>query len=150
LVAQHSTQSNNRPQLVRFLISASNLTTTNDFTSLRTLCAPYSSSPFLSLNIARQLRYTTLLAAHYARRLIDDHGGIAPVLPLFRRQAQLPSADNNTPKTECQVFRRVLAFVGAGFSYVEEGAERQALSILRYAVHRRFRSGGRTPRCRRE
>ena len=38
----------NRLQLVQFLTSASNLITTNDYISLRTLCAPYSTSPFLS------------------------------------------------------------------------------------------------------
>jgi len=87
----------NPPQLVQFLTSASNLITTNDYISLRTLCAPYSTSPFLSLNIARQLRYTTILAARHARRIRDDPSLHTPLLPFLLRLALLPSADNRTP-----------------------------------------------------
>jgi ankyrin repeat protein len=101
----------NHPQLVHFLTSATNLITTNDFSSLRSLCAPYSS-PFLSLNIARQLRYTTILAAHHARRIHDDPRLHTPIDPFLLRLALLPSADNRSPNTESQVFRRILAFVG--------------------------------------
>jgi hypothetical protein len=36
---------NYNPPLVQFLTSASLLVTNNDYSSLRTLCAPYSSSP---------------------------------------------------------------------------------------------------------
>jgi hypothetical protein len=127
---------NNYPQLVQFLTSASNLitTTTNDYFSLRSLCAPYSSSPFLSLNVARQLRYTTILVVHHARRLMDDHGELAPVLPRHRRLALAPSADNSTPNTESQVFRRILSFVGTGFDYVELDVEQQAVQMIRDAV----------------
>jgi ankyrin repeat protein len=112
LATQH-----NHPQLVQFLTSASasNLTTTNDYSSLRSLCAPFSS-PFLSLNIARQLRYTTILAARHARRIHDDLSLHTPLLPFLLRLALLPSADNRTPETESQVFRRVLTFVGTGFA----------------------------------
>jgi hypothetical protein len=105
----------NYPELVQFLTSASNLITTNDYSSLRSLCAPYSTSPFLSLNIARQLRYTPILAARRARRIHDDPSLHAPLLPFLLRLALLPSADNRSPQTEGQVFRRVLAFVGTGF-----------------------------------
>ena len=104
----------NHPQL-QFLTSASNLTAANDYSSLRTLCAPYSSSPYLSLNIARQLRYTTILAARHARRIHDDPSLHTPLLPFLLRLALLPSADNRSPETESQVFRRVLTFVGTGF-----------------------------------
>ena len=107
----------NYPQLVQFLTTASNLVTNNDYFSLRTLCAPYSSSPYLSLNIARQLRYTTILAARHARRIHDDPSLHSPLLPFLLRLALLPSADNRTPKTEGQVFRRVLSYVGSGFTY---------------------------------
>jgi hypothetical protein len=103
------------PELTQFLTTAFNLVTNNDYSSLRTLCAPYSSSPFLSLKIARQLRYTTILAARHARRIHDDPSLHTPLLPFLLRLALLPSADNRTPKTESQVFRRVLAFVGTGF-----------------------------------
>ena len=105
----------NYPELVQFLTSASNLITTNDYSSLRSLCAPYSTSPFLSLNIARQLRYTTILAARHARRIHDDPSLRTPLLSFLLRIALLPSADNRSPNTESQVFRRVLAFVGTGF-----------------------------------
>ena len=104
-------------QLIQFLTSASNLITANNYSSLRTLCAPYSSSPFLSLNIARQLRYTTILAARHARRIHDDPSLHTPLLPFLLRLALLPSAENRTPKTEGQVFRRVLSYVGSGFTY---------------------------------
>jgi ankyrin repeat protein len=106
----------NYPQLVQFLTSASNLSTNNDYSSLRTLCAPYSTSPFLSRNIARQLRYTTILAARHARRIHDDPSLHTPLLPFLLRLALLPSADNRTPETESQVFRRVLTYVGTGFA----------------------------------
>jgi hypothetical protein len=105
----------NYPQLVEFLTSASDLITTNDYSSLRPLCAPYSSSPFLSLNVARQLRYITILAARHARRIHDDPSLHTPIDPFLLRIAPLPSADNRAPDTESQVFRRVLAFVGTGF-----------------------------------
>jgi hypothetical protein len=124
---------NNNPQLVQFLTSASNLIATNDYSSLRSLCAPFSA-PYLSLNIARQLRYTTILAVHHARRLMDDHGDLAPVPPLLRRLALAPSADNSTPYTESQVFRRILSFVGTGFDYVKLDVEQQAAHMIRDAV----------------
>jgi hypothetical protein len=104
-----------RLQLVQFLTSASHLTTNNNYISLRSLCAPYSTSPFLSRNIARQLRYTTILAARHARRIHDDPSLPPPIDPVLPRLALLPSADNRSPNTESQVFRRVLAFVGTGF-----------------------------------
>jgi hypothetical protein len=77
MVAQHSasqsTATTPPPQLIEIITSASDLiTANNDYISLRSLCAPYSSSPFLSLNIARQLRYTIILAARRARRIHDD------------------------------------------------------------------------------
>jgi hypothetical protein len=122
------------PQVVQFLTSASSLITANDYSSLRSLCAPYSSSPFLSINIARQFRYATILAVHHARRLIDDYGDAAPVLPLLRRIALAPSADNSSPNTESQVFRRILSFVGAGFDYVEGEVEQQLVGMMRDAV----------------
>jgi hypothetical protein len=101
-------------QLVQFLTSASDLITNNDYSSLRTLCAP-GSSPVLSLKIARQLRYTIILAARHARRIHDDPSLLSPIDPFLLRLALLPSADNRSPNTESQVFRRVLAFVGTGF-----------------------------------
>jgi hypothetical protein len=104
----------NHPQLVQFLTSASNLITANDYSSLRSLCAPFTS-PFLSLNIARQLRYTTILAARHARRVHDDPFLHTPIDPFLLRLALLPSADSRSPETESQVFRRVLSFVGTGF-----------------------------------
>jgi hypothetical protein len=103
----------NYPQLVQFLASAYNLITTNDFSSLRSLCAPFSS-PFLKHTITR-LRYTIILAARHARRIHDDPSLRTPLLPFLLRLALLPSADNRSPKTESQVFRRVLTFVGTGF-----------------------------------
>jgi hypothetical protein len=103
----------NHPQLVQFLTSASNLIAANDYSSLRTLCAPFSS-PFLKHTITR-LRYTTILAARHARRIHDDPSLHTPIDTFLLRLALLPSADNRTPKTESQVFRRVLAFVGTGF-----------------------------------
>jgi hypothetical protein len=106
---------NNEPQIVQFLTSASNLIAANDYSSLRTLCAPFSS-PFLSRKIANPLRYTTILAARHARRIHDDPSLHTPLLPFLLRLALLPSADNRTPKTESQVFRRVLAYVGTGFA----------------------------------
>jgi hypothetical protein len=107
----------NHPHLAQFLTSASNLITTNDYSSLRSLCVPYSSSPFLSLNIARQLRCTIILAVRHARRIHDDPSLLMPLNPFLLRLALLPSADNRTPKTEGQVFRRVLSYAGTGFSY---------------------------------
>jgi hypothetical protein len=104
-----------QPQLVQFLTSASNLISANDYFSLRSLCAPYSSSPFFSRKIANPLRYTTILAARHARRIHDDPSIHTPIDPFLLRLALLPSADNRTPNTESQVFRRVLSFVGAGF-----------------------------------
>jgi hypothetical protein len=102
----------NHPSLAQFLASAFNLTTANDNTSLGSLCAP-----FLSLNIARQLRYTTILAARHARHIIDDpDDATTPIDPFLHRLALLPSVDNRAPKTESQVFRRVLTFVGTCFS----------------------------------
>ena len=103
----------NRPQLVQFLTSAFNLITTNDYSSLRSLCAPFSS-PFLKHTITR-LRYTTILAARHARRIHDDTSLRTPLLPFLLRLALLPSANNRAPNTESQAFRRVLAFVGTGF-----------------------------------
>jgi hypothetical protein len=107
---------NNHPQLVHFLTSASNLITTNDYSSLRSLCAPFTS-PFLTRNIANPLRYTTILAARHARRIHDDPSLHTPLLPFLLRLALLPSADNRTPNTESQVFRCILTFVGTGFTY---------------------------------
>jgi hypothetical protein len=110
----------NHPQLVQFLTSTSSLITANDYSdysdysSLRTLCAPFSS-PSLSPNIARHLRYTTILAARHARRIHDDPSLHTPIAPFLVRLALLPSADNRAPNTESQVLRRVLAFVGTGF-----------------------------------
>jgi hypothetical protein len=105
----------NRPQLVQFLTSASNHTTSNDYSSLRSLCAPFSSL-YLSVNIARQLRYTTILAARRARYIHDFPSSLhTPIDPFLLRLALLPSADNTSPHTESQVFRRVLVFVGTGF-----------------------------------
>jgi hypothetical protein len=115
----------NHPPLVKFLTSAAKLTTANDYIGLRSLCAPYSS-PYLSLNIARSLRYTTILAVHRARRIIDTPSNKTPILPFLRRLAVLPSADNSSPNTESQVFRRVLAYVGTGFNYVSRKAQRRA------------------------
>ena len=126
-----ATLCNHRP-LVKFLTSAAKLTTANDYISLRSLCAPYSS-PYLSLNIARSLRYTTILAVHHARRLMDDHGDLAPVPPLLRRLALAPSADNSTPNTESQIFRRILSFVGGRFDYAKEELEQQAVRMMRDA-----------------
>jgi hypothetical protein len=125
---------NDHPHLVQFLTSASDLITTNDYSSLRTLCAPYSSSPFLSLNIARQLRYTTILAVHRARSMFGDHGDAAPVFPFLRRLAFAPSADNGTPNTESQILRRILSFVGTGFDYVEVDVEQQLAQTVRDAI----------------
>ena len=101
-------------QLAQFLTSASNLITANDYSSLRSLCAPFTS-PFLKHTITR-LRYTTILAARHARRIHDDPSLHTPLLPFLLRLALLPSADNRTPKTESQVFRRVLTYVGTGFA----------------------------------
>jgi hypothetical protein len=106
--------SEQHPEVAQFLTSASSLITDNDYIALVSLCAPFTP-PFLSLNIARQLRYSIILAVHHARRLIDAHGHAAPVLPFLRRLAAVPSADNSTPNTESQVFRRILTFVGTGF-----------------------------------
>ena len=39
-----------------------------------------------------------------------------PLLPFLLRLALLPSADNGSPKTESQLFRRVLTYVGSGFA----------------------------------
>jgi hypothetical protein len=122
---------NNHPELVQFLSSASNLITNNDYYSLRSLCAPHSSAPFLSLSITRELRYNTILAVHRARRLIDDYGDTAPVLPLLRRLAIAPSGDNSTPNTESQVLRRIISFVGTGFDYVGEEVEQQLAHMMR-------------------
>jgi hypothetical protein len=105
----------NHPKLVEFLTSASDLITTNDYSSLRSLCAPFSS-PYLSRNIAHQLRYTTILAARHARRIHDDPSLHTPLLLFLLRLALLPAADNRTPNTESQVFRRVLTYVGTGFA----------------------------------
>jgi hypothetical protein len=118
-------------ELAQFLTSASNLITNNDYSSLRSLCAPYSTSPFLSLNIARQLRYTTILAARHARRIHDDPSLHTPLDPFLLRLALLPSADNRSPRTESQVLRRILSYVGAGFDYAE--AEPQAARMNRDA-----------------
>jgi hypothetical protein len=107
----------NHPQLVQFLASAYNLITTNDYSSLRSLCAPFSP-PFLRDTITR-LRYTTILAARHVRRIHDDPSLHTPLLPFLLRLALLPSADNRSPRTESQVFRRVLAFVGTGFDAEE-------------------------------
>jgi ankyrin repeat protein len=108
----------NYPHLAQFLTSASNLITTNDYSSLRSLCAPFSfSSPFLKHTVTR-LRYTTILAARHARRIHDAPSLLTPIDPFLLRLALLPSADNRTPNTEGQVFRRVLAFVGTGFDVV--------------------------------
>jgi ankyrin repeat protein len=103
----------NHPQLVQFLTSASNLITTNEYSSLRFLCGPVTS-PVLKHTITR-LRYTTILAARHARRTHDDPSLHTPLNPFLLRLALLPSADNRAPKTESQVFRRVLTFVGTGF-----------------------------------
>jgi hypothetical protein len=120
------------PQLAQFLTFSSNLITANDYISLRTLCAPFSS-PYLSRNIANPLRYTTILAVHHARRLVDEYGDAAPVFPLLRRLAVAPSADNSTPNTESQIFRRILSFVGGGFDYAKEEVEQQAVRMMRDA-----------------
>jgi hypothetical protein len=108
----------NCPQLFQFLASSFDLITANDYSSLRSLCAPYWSSPYLSLNIARQLRYTTILAARHARRIHDDPSpSHTPLDPFLLRLALLPSADSRSPNTESQLFGRVLAYVGTGFTY---------------------------------
>ena len=104
------------PQLVPFLTSASNLITANDYSSLRSLCAPFTS-PYLSRNIANPLRYTTILAARHARRIHDDASLRTPLDPFLLRLALLPSANNRAPNTESQLFGRVLAYVGTGFTY---------------------------------
>jgi hypothetical protein len=127
LATQH-----NHATLIQFLASASRLTTINDYSSLRSLCAP-ASSPFLSLNIARQIRYTTILSARHARHIIDDPSDTTPIVPFLHRLALLPSADNRAPKTESQVFRRILDFVGTGFEYVEEEFEQQLVPTQQVA-----------------
>jgi hypothetical protein len=104
----------NLTALAQFLTTASNLITTNDYSSLRSLCAPFTA-PYLSRKIANSLRYTTILAARHARRIHDDPSLHTPIDPFLLRLALLPSADNRSPKTESQVFRHVLAFVGTGF-----------------------------------
>jgi hypothetical protein len=61
-----------RPQLVQFLTSASNLTAANDYSSLRSLCAPYSS-PHLSRRISLSLRATFMLCLLHTKALqIND------------------------------------------------------------------------------
>jgi ankyrin repeat protein len=115
----------NHPPLVKFLTSAAQLTTANDYIGLRSLCAPYSS-PYLSLNSARSLRYTIILAVHRARRIIDAPNNTTPILTFLRRLALLPSADNSSPNTESQVFRRVLSYVGTGFNFASRKTQRRA------------------------
>jgi ankyrin repeat protein len=126
----------NHSGVVQFLTAASHLTAANDYLGLRALCTPYSS-PFLSRKIAEiaaPLRYATILAARHARRLMDENGDAAPVLPLLRRIALVPSADNSSPSTESQVFGRIISFVGAGFDYVEVDGEQQVALAMRNAV----------------
>jgi hypothetical protein len=116
-------------QIVQFLTSASNLITNNDYSSLRSLCTPFTS-PFLARNVARQLRYTTILAARHARHIHDDPSLHTPLDPFLLRLALLPSADNRSPKTESQVFWRVLTYLGAGFDYVEQQDVEHQVSAL--------------------
>jgi hypothetical protein len=123
----------NFDQLAEFLAIASNLTTARDYISLRTLCAPCSASRVVSLNSARQLRDTSILAARHARRIHDDPSLHTPIDPVLLRIALLPSANNRTPNTEGQVFRCILSFVGTGFDCVEEEVEEQAASMNREA-----------------
>ena len=52
----------------------------------------------------------------------------------LRRLARAPSADNSSPSTESQVFRRILTYVGTGFDYVEVDVEQQLADTIRYAV----------------
>jgi hypothetical protein len=99
--------------LVQFLTSASLFSTNNDYSSLRSLCAPFSA-PYLKHTVSR-LRYTTILAARRARRIHDGSIFHTPIDPFLLRLALLPSADNTSPNTESQVFQRVLVFVGTGF-----------------------------------
>jgi hypothetical protein len=122
------------PQLVQLLTAASNLIANYDYIALASLCAPFSFSPYLSRKISNNLRYATILAVHHARRLIDEYGDAAPVFPLLRRLAVAPSADNSSPNTESQVFRRILSFVGAGFDYVEVDVEQQLAHMMRDAL----------------
>ena len=112
---------NNYPEPVQFFTSASLLTTANDYSSFRSLCAPYSS-PFLKHTITR-LRYTTILAVRHARRIHDDPFLHTPIDTFLLRLSLLPSADNRTPKTESQVFGRVLSFIGTGFEKRSKEAE---------------------------
>jgi hypothetical protein len=49
--------------------------------------------------------------------MLDDSNDNTPIDLFLHRLALLPSADNRAPRTESQVFRRVLDFdfVGVGF-----------------------------------
>jgi hypothetical protein len=49
------------------------------------------------------------------RHIHDDPSLHNPLNPILVRIALLPSADNRSPNTESQVFRRVLSYVGTGF-----------------------------------
>jgi hypothetical protein len=70
----------NYPQLVQFLTSASNLITTNDYYSLRSLCAPVTS-PFLSRNIALSLRCTVMLCL----KMVEKRGDAVTDCTLLSR-----------------------------------------------------------------
>jgi ankyrin repeat protein len=112
----------NSPQVAHFLTSAAHLTTTHNYRGLLSLCAPFTS-PYLSLNIVRSLRYATILAARHARRIHDDPSLHIPINPFLLRLALLPSAYNRATKTESQVFRHILTFVGTGFPLVAPNQE---------------------------
>jgi ankyrin repeat protein len=100
--------------LVEFLTSAANLTATENYRGLLSLCGGIST-PYFEKLLGFDLRYATILAARHARRIIDTPNDTTPIDLFLHRLSLLPSADNRAPTTESQVFRRVLSFVGTGF-----------------------------------
>jgi ankyrin repeat protein len=86
----------NRHQLVQFLTSASDLTTNNDFSSLRSLCASFSS-PFLERKIALSFGYTVMLCL----KTVEKRGDAVANCTLLSRNFQ----------HEAGLIRHILSYV---------------------------------------
>jgi hypothetical protein len=64
------------------------------------------------------LRWAVVLSVQSARRLLDEHGDEATESELLKLLASVPSGDDNHATTsESQVLRRIVMYVGTGFSY---------------------------------
>ena len=77
----------NQPQLVKFLTSASDFVTNNDYLGLVSLCAPFYS-PFLERK-THKLRYTTMLCLTAVEKRGDAVAGCTLLSRIFQHEEGL-------------------------------------------------------------